>query len=260
MRILPASSTLAALVLSACAHAPAATAADPAAPERWKTIFLDEFDGPDGAAPDPARWVFDTGGWGWGNQEREYYLNGADNAFQRDGLLHLVARQAGAAGGLACWYGPCTHTSARIKTKGRFAFTYGKVSARLKIPKGQGIWPAFWLLGSNIDGHGTIHGPGYSGAQGPSARWSPDRGEVGDDFHVFAVDWEPQRLRFYVDGELYYTRTPKDLPSGARWVFDHDHFILLNVAVGGGWPGDPDGTTAFPAEMLVDWVKVEVRE
>jgi beta-glucanase (GH16 family) len=280
-------SALVVLALStagACAHrAPAApaTQAGPAAPERWKTVFLDEFDGADGALPDPTRWVFDTGGGGWGNQEREYYMNGVENAFQAGGMLHLVAR-AGAPASLRCWYGECTHTSARIKTKGRFAFTYGKLSARIQIPKGQGIWPAFWMLGTNIDGvswpscgeidvmevigkqprvaHGTIHGPGYSGAKGPTAGWSPARGEVGDAFHVFALDWEPRRLRFYVDGELYATRTPDDVPAGERWVFDHDHFILLNVAVGGGWPGDPDGSTSFPAEMLVDWVKVEVRE
>jgi beta-glucanase (GH16 family) len=271
---------LAALAAAACAHRPPA-AAVPATPERWKTVFLDDFDGPDGSPPDPRRWVFDTGGWGFGNQEREYYRNGTDDAFQQGGVLHLVARE-GAPAGLRCWYGACTHTSARIKTKGRFAFTYGKVSARIEIPKGQGIWPAFWMLGADIDGvswpscgevdvmevigkepriaHGTIHGPGYSGARGPSSTWSPAKGEVGDAFHVFAVDWEPARLRFYVDGELYATRTPRDLPSGERWVFDHDFFLLLNVAVGGTWPGDPDRTTRFPAEMLVDWVRVEERD
>ncbi len=284
-----------ALALAACASHPTpvatapaptpaapAVAPPPAAPaERWRTIFADEFDGADGALPDPARWAFDTGGWGWGNKELEYYLNGPRNAFQTGGLLHLVATNGG-ANSLSCWYGACQYASARIKTKGRFAFTYGKVSARIKIPKGQGIWPAFWMLGANIDSrnwpgcgeidimevigrepqrsHGTFHGPGYSGAQGPTSTWSPPRGDVGDDFHVFALDWEPNRLRFYVDGELYATRTPADIPEDETWVFDHDFFLLLNVAVGGGWPGDPDGSTVFPAEMLVDWVRVEARE
>jgi beta-glucanase (GH16 family) len=196
-------------------------------------------------------------------------------------MLHLVALKGG-VDMLDCWYGSCEYSSARIKTKGRFAFTYGKVSARIKIPRGQGIWPAFWMLGANIDGrswpgcgeidvmevigreprlsHGTIHGPGYAGAQGPSSTWSPASGEVGDDFHVFALDWEPERLRFYVDGQLYATRTPADIPEDETWVFDHDFFLLLNVAVGGTWPGDPDASTPFPSELLVDWVRVEARE
>ncbi len=283
------------LALAACAGAPTriasaariaelapAPAPVPAAPaERWKTIFADEFDAADGSLPDPRKWAFDTGGWGWGNQELEYYLNGPQHAFQAGGLLHLVALKGG-FDALDCWYGPCAYGSARIKTKGKFAFTYGRVSARIKIPKGQGIWPAFWMLGSNIDSrnwpgcgeidvmevigrepriaHGTLHGPGYSGAQGLSSKWTPAHGEVGDDFHVFSVEWGPRRLRFSVDGEVYATRTPADIPPGEAWVFDHDFFILLNVAVGGTWPGDPDASTRFPAEMLVDWVRVEVRE
>jgi beta-glucanase (GH16 family) len=289
--------TLAGLfALAGCASAPQPAATAPAAKtgepahnapalsgpaEKWKTIFADEFDGPDGTLPDPARWVFDTGGWGWGNKELEYYVNGPKNAFQRRGFLHLSATK-GDVEMLDCWYGPCEYGSARIKTKGKFAFTYGRVSARIQVPKGQGIWPAFWMLGANIDSrgwpgcgeidvmevigreprisHGTIHGPGYSGPQGPSSTWSPERGDVGDDFHVFALDWEPNRLRFYVDGALYGTRTPADLPPDEAWVFDHDFFLLLNVAVGGTWPGDPDASTPFPAEMLVDWVRVEVRE
>jgi beta-glucanase (GH16 family) len=271
----------------ACAGAPKPVATAPAASapaakaEKWKTVFADEFDGPEGALPDPARWGFDTCGQGWGNKEREYYTDSPKNAFQGGGMLHLVARKGG-ADKLSCWYGPCEYTSARIKTKGKFAFTYGRVSARIKIPKGQGIWPAFWMLGSNIDGrgwpncgeidvmevigreprvaHGTIHGPGYSADKGPTALWSPAKGEVGDDFHVFALDWEQERLRFSVDGRLYSTRTLADIPEDESWVFNHDFFLLLNVAVGGGWPGDPDASTPFPAEMLVDWVRVEVRE
>ncbi len=281
------------LAFAACAGAPTPTApaapiavpapaaAAPATPaERWKTIFADEFDGPDGSLPDRSKWGFDTGGWGWGNQELEYYLNGPQNAFQAGGLLHLVALKGG-VDKLDCWYGACAYSSARIKTKGKFAFTYGRVSARIKVPKGQGIWPAFWMLGSNIDSrnwpgcgeidvmevigreprtvHGTLHGPGYSGQQGLSSRWISARGEVGDDFHVFSVEWAPGRVRHSVDGEVFATRTPADLPPGETWVFDHDFFVLLNLAVGGTWPGNPDASTPFPAEMLVDWVRVEVR-
>ena len=297
MNLVDRATLTALLALVACASAPqhvsTATAEPTAEPtrvlvtqatvpaEKWRTIFADEFDGPDGSLPDANRWVFDTGGWGWGNKELEYYLNGPKNAFQAGGLLHLVAVKGG-VDMLDCWYGACQYSSARIKTKGKLAFTYGKVSARIKIPKGQGIWPAFWMLGANIDSrswpgcgeidlmevigreprlaHGTFHGPGYAGAQGPSSTWSPPRGEVGDDFHVFALDWEAKRLRFYVDGELYATRSPADIPPEETWVFDHDFFLLLNVAVGGTWPGDPDASTPFPAELLVDWVRVEVRE
>ncbi len=284
MRLLLPVSLAALLGLAACAQTPThvapASAAKAAAPtERWKTIFVDEFDGPDGSLPDPAKWGFDTGGNGWGNQELQSYEDATRNAFRAGGLLHLVATKGG--GPFKCWYGPCEYASARIKTKGRFAFTYGRVSARIKVPKGQGLWPAFWMLGSNIDSrnwpgcgevdvmevigreprvlHGAFHGPGYSGGQGPSATWTA-QSDLGDDFHVYSVDWQPERLRFYVDGQLYADRTPADIPAGETWVFDHDFFLLLNVAVGGKWPGSPDGSTQFPAEMLVDWVRVEVRE
>lgn len=286
MRPLPPASLVALIGLAACAGTPTrvvtTSAAHAAAPtDRWRTVFADEFDGPDGSPPDPARWGFDTGGAGWGNQELQHYLDGPGNAFLAGGLLHIVATKGG-VGTLKCWYGPCDYGSARIKTKGRFAFTYGRVAARIKIPKGQGIWPAFWMLGSNIDYRGwpscgeidvmevigreprvlnaTIHGPGYSGRKGPSSKWISAQRDLGDDFHVYSLDWEPDRLRFYVDGELHADRTPADIPADETWVFDHDFFLLLNVAVGGNWPGSPDGSTQFPAEMLVDWVRVDVRE
>jgi beta-glucanase (GH16 family) len=107
--------------------------------------------------------------------------------------------------------------------------------------------------------HGTLHGPGYSGAQGLSGAYTNTGGPFANDYHVFAVEWEPAAIRWYVDGTLYFARTRTDLPSGARWVYDHPFFVLLNVAVGGGWPGDPDTTTSFPQEMLVDWVRVYKR-
>src|SRR6185295_12134975 len=152
------------------------------------------------------------------------------------------------------------HTSARLKTQGKFEQAYGRFEARLKVPRGQGLWPAFWMLGNDIGTagwprcgeidvmenigrepatvHGTIHGPGYSGAGGIGAAFIlPGGAPVADDFHVFAVEWEATAIRWYVDGTLYQTRTPTDLPAGQRWAFDHPFFMVLNVAVGGGWPG-----------------------
>jgi beta-glucanase (GH16 family) len=152
----------------------------------------------------------------------------------------------------------------------------------MKLPQGQGIWPAFWMLGTDIASvgwpacgeidimenvgfepgiaHATIHGPGYSGAKGIGAPFSLPAGQrLADAFHVFAVEWETNVLRFYVDGQLYVTRTPASLPSGSRWVFDHPFFVLVNVAVGGEWPGSPDATTSFPQQMLVDYVRVYKR-
>ena len=175
---------------------------------------------------------------------------------------------------------PRNYTSARLKTLGTFAQTYGRFEARIRIPRGQGIWPAFWMLGENVDTagwpacgeidimenigrepnivHGTLHGPGYSGGQGPTASFTGPTA-FADDFHVFAIEWEPATIRWYVDGNLYSTRNASDLPGGARWVFDHGFFILLNVAVGGDWPGNPDDTTALPQEMVVDWLRVYKR-
>jgi beta-glucanase (GH16 family) len=174
------------------------------------------------------------------------------------------------------------YTSARLKTLGLFEQKYGRFEARIKIPRGQGMWPAFWMLGNNIGTvdwpdcgeidimenigkepnkvYGTIHGPGYWGADGLGASYTLPSGKFADDFHTFAVEWEPSAIRFYIDGHLYETRTPADLPAGKSWVFDHPFFILLNVAVGGDWPGNPDRTMIFPQRMLVDYVKVYARK
>ena len=163
-----------------------------------------------------------------------------------------------------------------LVTKGLFEHAYGRFSARVKVPAGQGMWPAFWMLGNDIGSagwpgcgeidilevvgkdpthiHGTIHGPGYSGGQGISASFQT-AGNAADAFHVVTAEWEKDTIRFYVDDSLYATRTAAEL-QGKKWVFDHDFFMLLNLAVGGQWPGDPDGSTKFPAELLVDWVRV----
>jgi beta-glucanase (GH16 family) len=236
---------------------------------RWSVIWSDEFNGAPKSPPDPAKWTYDLGGGGWGNRELEVYTNSVDNVFQ-DGEGHLVIRALKTDAGF---------TSGRIKTHGKFDFQYGRIEARLKIPFGQGIWPAFWMLGSDIPSvgwpncgeidimenigkepatvHGTVHGPGYSGGNGISGKLDSNSGQrFADDFHVYAMVWEPNSIQFFVDGSLYHRVTPANLPSGAKWVYDHSFFFLLNVAVGGSWPGNPDETSTFPQAMIVDWVRV----
>jgi len=249
----------------------AVPAADPSV---WSLVWSDEFNGPDGSAVDTSKWTAEVGGGGWGNNELEYYTARTDNAYQSGGSLVIKAIKE--------TYLTRDYTSARLITKNKFSATYGRFEARIKIPYGQGIWPAFWMLGSNIDSvswpqcgevdimenigkepsviHGTIHGPGYSGGNGLGSSYSLQNNQrFADSFHTFAVEWEPNVIRFYCDGILYKTRTPADLPQGHTWVFNQPFFILLNVAVGGGWPGNPDGTTVFPQTMLVDYVRVYQR-
>jgi beta-glucanase (GH16 family) len=245
----------------------------------WKQVWSDEFTGRRGSAVDTSKWSFDVGGKGWGNNELETYTNRTANAHLEGGFLVIKALKETFTGSDGI---NRNYTSARLLTRNRFSQAYGRFEARIKIPFGQGIWPAFWMLGDNIDTahwpncgeidimenigkepsivHGTFHGPGYSGGGGVSAAYTlPGGQKFSDDFHTFAVEWEPNVIRFYVDGLLYKTRTPADLPAGTAWVFDHPFFIILNVAVGGGWPGNPDATTAFPQRMLVDYVRVYQR-
>ncbi len=220
----------------------------------------------------------ETGGGGWGNNELESYTNRVQNAHIQDGNLVITAQKETYTGtdGVTRDY-----TSARLKSSGLFEQKYGRFEARIKIPQGQGLWPAFWMLGNNIASvgwptcgeidimenigkepamvHGSMHGPGYSGGSPLTGTYTLPAGKFADDFHVFAVEWEPNVIRFYVDNNLYETRTPADIP-GKTWVYDHPFFLLLNVAVGGNWPGDPDATTVFPQRMLVDYVRVYTKQ
>jgi beta-glucanase (GH16 family) len=237
--------------------------------EGWTLVWQDEFDGPE---INPDNWTHETGGHGWGNGESQYYTDSADNSFIEDGNLVIQALEQNVMGKL--------FTSARLMTKGKVEQQYGRIEARIQIPTGKGIWPAFWMLGNdfpeiswprsgeidimeNIGSepgvvHGTLHGPGYSGANGVGASYRlPDRRPFHTDFHVYAIEWEPQEIRWYVDDALYNTITPDDLPGD--WVYDHPFFLLLNVAVGGNWPGYPDQTTQFPQRMLVDYVRIYER-
>ena len=245
----------------------------------WKLVWSDEFNAPDGTPVDSSKWVSETGGNGWGNDELEYYTTRQQNAIQEGGnlVIHAIEEKYTGPDNLTRNY-----TSARLKTLGKFSHKYGRFEARIKIPRGQGIWPAFWMLGDDIAQrgwpkcgeidimenigkepslvHGTIHGPGYSGDKGIGSPYGlPDDQRFADDFHIYAVEWEKGAIRFYVDDHLYATRTPAELPKGAKWVYGHNFFMLLNVAVGGGWPGNPDSSSVSPQAMLVDYVRVYKR-
>ncbi len=245
-----------------------------------KLAFKDEFNKPANAPVDASKWTAEIGGGGWGNQESQYYTTNIENAYH-DGQGNLVIKAIKLAPplNLSCWYGPCQYTSARLITKGKFEQKYGKFEARIKIPRGQGMWAAFWMLGNNIDSvgwstcgevdimenigrepstvHGTIHGPGYSGANGITSSFSFANNQTfADDFHVYATEWSENKIEFYVDGNLYKTITTQNLPNGNQWVFEHPFFMILNLAVGGNWGGAPDATTVFPGEMKIDYVRV----
>jgi beta-glucanase (GH16 family) len=245
----------------------------------WSLVWADEFDGAAGSPVDPAIWRPELGGHGWGNHELQYYTDSVENAaLDGVGNLAIVARSAEPEL-RDRRFGGCRYTSARLITKDRFAFSYGLVQARMRPPRGRGVWPAFWMLGQNIDHvgwpwcgeidvmenfgknpavvHGTVHGPGYSGASGVTASY--DAGvSLANEFHLYAVVWEPDRIRWYLDDELYGTVTPGDL-RGKPWVFDHEFFLLLNVAVGGTFSVTPDSSVAFPQTMLIDYIRVYAR-
>jgi len=236
------------------------------------TTFADEFNLPAGTPVDGSKWNLETGD-NVNNHERQYYTNSTSNAVHDgQGNLVITARREN-PGNYQCWYGRCEYTSARLNTSGRFTQTYGTYEARIKMSRGQGMWPAFWMLGTGggwpdageIDimenvgfepntVHGTLHGPGYSGAGGIGAGYSIGS-PFADGFHTFRVEWSPNRIVWKVDGNTYQTRTPADL-NGNRWVFDHPFFLILNLAVGGYWPGDPNASTPFPNTLVIDYVRV----
>jgi beta-glucanase (GH16 family) len=249
--------------------------AQPAPSKTWQLIWSDEFNGPNGSRPDPAKWNIVTGGEGFGNNEQETYTSRPANVQQQNGNLVITAQKEDLTGpdGVARHY-----TSGRINTQNHFKQKYGRFEARIQLPTGKGIWPAFWLLGDNHETvewpacgeidileaigapdtmYSTIHGPGYSGSKGPATKYALPAGQQIDNaFHHYAVEWAPNDIKFFFDDHLIAHRTPADLPPNTNWVYDHPFYILLNLAVGGYWPGYPDDTTTFPQQMLVDYVRV----
>lgn len=256
---------------------PTTSSMNPQAASQWVLTWSDDFSGTNGSAPDAKKWKYDLGGEGWGNEELETYTSRPQNVHIRDGNLVITAMRETYTGadGLTRNY-----TSARLKTQNLFMQAYGRFEARIRIPRGQGIWPAFWMLGSDIEtagwpkcgeidimenigrepgiNHGSLHGPSTIA---PTSDLTgtyvlPSGQSFSDDFHTYAIEWEPGTVRFFVDAINYVTFTQSQWSAGGQWVFDHPHFIILNVAVGGNWPGNPDATTPFPQQMLVDYVRV----
>jgi beta-glucanase (GH16 family) len=234
-------------------------------PAGWKLTWSDEFDG---TTINRSNWTFDLGGGGWGNGEMENYTSRPENARLENGNLVIEARQEKMEGSY--------YTSARLKTQGLQSFQYGRIEARIKVPSGAGLWPAFWMLGADFNGKnwpdcgeidimeyigkepdlimGTLHGPGYSGALG-LGKWNRQKYNIADEYHTYAVEWQADEISWFYDGVKYHTVTKADV--GIRtWVGERPFFIILNLAVGGSLPGLVGLKTVFPTQMLVDYVRV----
>jgi beta-glucanase (GH16 family) len=250
-------------------------------PSGWRLVWNDEFSGPAGQLPNPKHWTPEIGDGtaqgipGWGNNELEYYTGNAENA-STDGRGHLAINLRKADGSLSCWYGPCQYTSARLISQYKAEAGHGRIEARVKVPAGAGLWPAFWALGSNIGQvgwptcgeidmmefvgknptqvSGTLHGPGYSGGGGISKTY--DLGTpVSDAYHIFALEWQADRLDWSIDGVVFHSVTRADL-AGKQWVFDKPFFIIMNLAVGGNLGGPVGDDVTFPKSLLIDYVRV----
>lgn len=246
----------------------------------FNTIVLQEEFDVDGA-PNSAVWGYDigTGDNGWGNNELQYYTDRPENVVVEDGMLKITAIKESFEGS--------GYTSARLVTKGLFEQKYGRFEARMKLPFGKGMWPAFWMLGSNIDEvnwpfcgeidilenggsrptmvSGAVHGPGYSGGEPILKEYEFEESRVDTEFHVYGIEWGPQYINYYVDNVLYFQVTPEsleeeDVPT-FNWVFDNGPFyMLINLAVGGNFDGNPTEDTVFPQTMYIDYVRVYAAE
>lgn len=245
---------------------------------KTKLVLSEDFD--TNGTLNPNLWSYDigTGNNGWGNNELQYYTDRTQNIVVEDGMLKITALKESYLGS--------SYTSAKILTKGKFNQKYGRIEARIKLPWGKGLWPAFWMLGSNIQTTdenpdnpttvfwpqcgeidimeylgsnpttvlGTVHGPSYSGGSAITKSYSLTNNRFDNDFHVFGIEWDENYINYYVDDVLYNQITPDDVPG--EWVFNQSFYIILNMAVGGNLPGSPNSETSFPQTMLVDYVRV----
>jgi len=240
---------------------------------KWELVWQDEFNTiPADSLPNPANWTYDLGGGGWGNAEWQTYTNNKKNVkLDLDdtvSCLKIIARYDGAA-----------YTSARIKTRGLFEQGYGRFEASIKMPYGPGMWPAFWLLGANIDEapwpacgeidimeykgqepdrvHGTIHGPGLYSGKAITKTFGIENVRFDAGYHLYAVEWTEGVIDFYVDNTLYQRITKSDVESkGGTWVYDHPFYLILNLAVCGNFVGNSVVGTIFPQTLYVDYVRV----
>jgi beta-glucanase (GH16 family) len=247
--------------------APPAQPADPKFPAT-RMVFDDEVNGSAGSGVDQSKWTIDPGAGQ--NGEQEYYTNGQNLTMNGNGQLAITARRESSNGH--------DYTSGRMNTGGHFTFQYGRVEARIKVPKGQGFWPAFWMMGADFltgrpwpyngevdimeilgkdttTTYSTLHAPLYIGGNGYGSPYKTVY--LSADFHPYAAEWDSKGIRFYVDNTMIFNadRNTVENTRGA-WIYDHPFYIILNLAVGGDWPGAVDGTTPFPSQMLVDYVRV----
>jgi beta-glucanase (GH16 family) len=263
------------ILLEGCAprQTPDARPGTPPALPSYSLVWQDEFSQPDGSAPDPEKWNYSTGGGGWGNGELENYTDRRGNSYIQDGMLVIQAEQEEYMGR--------KYTSARLNTMLKGDWKYGLFEIRAKLPTTQGIWPAFWLLPSDITRYGSWPASGeidimelvgktpgrVSGTLhfGNPHRWItgqydlPDGADFSEDFHVFALEWTPAGISWYVDEKPYQTvdqwfTSVENSPFPAP--FDVPFYLIMNVAVGGSFPGAPDSTSVFPQKMYVDYVRV----
>ena len=242
-------------------------------------IMSDEFSVE--GAPDPLKWTYDIGNGtqqglpvGWGNNELQYYTDRTENIKVENGVLVITANQES--------FGGSNYTSGRLISQGLFEQQYGRFEARIRLPYGKGIWPAFWLLGNDCDENawpqcgeidvmeylgdaptvvfGSVHGPQYSGGESISKQYELQNDRFDTGFHIFGIEWGPDYINYYVDGDLYQSITPETVSeetNGAgEWVFNRPFYIILNIAVGGNLPGSPNSETVFPQSMYVDYVRV----
>ena len=241
-----------------------------AAPSDWELVWSDEFDGKE---LDKAKWKHETGGHGFGNNEQQFYTDRADNAFVEGGALVIRAQ--------AEKFQNRNYTSAKLQSKA--AWTYGRYEFKAKLPKGKGVWPAIWMMPSDMKkyggwpqcgeidiveqlGHepnrvyGTLHFGNPHAAAGKGASVQLKQGSLVDDWHEYVLEWYPGELRWFVDGELYQVQNDWFTSGGDKPPFpapyDRDFYLQLNVAVGGGWPGNPDATTVFPQVLKFDYIRV----